>query len=212
MKALLEEKLVAFLTKMILLGDRIMAVPRVRPAVEALVFLITTSGAFWFMSRALSFFALKIYSILDHSLGVLFAVGYNALLAVMFSGVMALAIFKKTKGTDDVLAYQAAGFVFVYLALSAAYSDAQGVVDEYSSVGYVAGLLAYLGFCVHTSWLGAKWLDWAYDGLAWARSPGPQRWILAAGVANGLLFAARSVRRRLFFKSVNVGGKRRFVF
>ena len=125
---------------------------------------------------------------------------------------MSLAVFRRAKGTDDMLAYQAAGFVWVYLVLSAAYSDATGVVDEYSAVGYVAGLVAYLGCCVHSSWLNSRALEYVYGGVGWALSPGPQRYLGAAGAAQGIFFALRGVRRRLFWKSIEVGGKRRFVF
>lgn len=208
----MEDKLVARLARLIQWWDKVLEIPHVRPVLQGFVFLSATSGAFWFLSRVFGVVALKIHSSLDYSLAVLFAVFYNIALAVAFSGVMAFSIFKRTAGTDDLLAYQAAGFVFIYLVLSAAYSDATGVVDEYALAGYVAGLASYLLFCVHTSFLNLPAVADAYKAVDWAMSPGPQRIIGSLGAAQGIVFALRGVRRRLFWRSVSVGGKRRFVF
>lgn len=207
----MEEKLVAQLSRAIQAWDRLLAIPHVRPVLLGFFFLAATSGAFWFISRLLGLVALRIHSSLDYSLAVLFAVAYNVALAVMFASVMALAVYKRAAGTDDLLAYQTAGFIFVYLVLSAAYSDAEGVVDEYALAGYAGGLAVYLACCVRTSLLNVPAVGRVYDAVSWAMSPGPHRLIVAAGAAQGIVFALRGVRRRLFFKSIKIGGKRRFL-
>lgn len=208
----MEDRLVAHLARLIQWWDKVLEIPHVRPVLLGFLFLSATSGAFWFLSRLLGMVALRIHSSLDYSLAVLFAVFYNIALAVAFSGVMALAIFKRTAGTDDMLAYQAAGFVFIYLVLSAAYSDATGVVDEYALAGYVAGLISYLAFCIHSNLLSVPAVAKVYEGVDWAMSPGPQRVIGSLGAAQGIVFALRGVRKRLFWRSIPVGGKRRFMF
>jgi hypothetical protein len=207
-----EAAVIDYLTSAIQLYDRLMAVPHVRTTVETLLFLSGTSGAFWFLSRVLGRVALAIHDSLDYSLAVLFAVSYNLALAVLFAGVMALAIFRRSAGSELLLGYQAAGFVFIYLVLSAAYSDHEGKIDEYSVVGYFGGLAAFLLCCVHSQWLTHPAVARAHGVVNWIRFGWAGKVALALSVLQGVLWGTRYVRRLFFWKSVEVAGKRRFFF
>lgn len=196
--------------RLVTLWDRLMAVPGARPALEGCAFLLAVSGAFWFLSGLLGRAALALHDALDHSLAVLFAVSYNLALAVLFGAVMAAAVFRAGEGSALMLAYQAAGFLLVYLVLSAAYADAQGAVDEYAAAGYAAGLTAFLAGCVSTAWLSWPAVRQAEAWTVWAWSRWPGKAVAALSTLEGLLYAYGCARRKLFWKSVKVGGRRFF--
>ncbi len=192
------------------LYDAALADPRWGPALRAAVFLFGISGAFWFASQVLSAAALKVHDALDHSLAALFAVSYNLALAVLFGAVMAAAVFRQAAGSALLLGYQAAAFVLVYFVLSAAYSDASGVVDEYAVVGYVGGLAAFLLCCVRTEWLSHPAVLRAHAFVSWVYHGWPGKVAAAVSVAEGGLYAARHARKKLFWRRVKLGGRRFF--
>jgi hypothetical protein len=174
--------------------DKVMAYPLVRTWKDVLVFLISISGAFWLISKAVSAVALLTHSMLDRALAELFAVSYNVVLAVLFSSVLVHGIIVERGGKDDFFYCQAAGFVLVYLVLGAAYTERSGHITEYAIPGFIAGLGSYLFFCLRTQYLVNSATSIAYQGIVWMMSGWPRRLIIAYAVAQALFYLARPVR------------------
>ena len=163
-----QTRLIEELTRLIQAWDRLMQVPGARPAYDVLAFLFGVSGAFWFLSRLMSYAALKIHDNLDHSLAVLFAVAYNAVLALLFASVMFYAILAEKGGSPSYLLYQFSGFVFLYVILGAAYADKDtGRVNEYGILGYAAGLIGYLILAVRREWASHPLVQTAHGVISW---------------------------------------------
>lgn len=191
--------------------DAFLALPGARAVVEAAIFLCGTSGTFWLLSRFLSRAAKALHDALDESLAALFAVSYNVALAALFGAVMAAAAFAAAHGSAFLLAYQAAALVFVYLVLGAAYFDEEGRLDEYSGAGYVGGLAAFLACSVRTQWLSLPVVVHAQGLVAWAWHGWLGKLAGTVAAAEGALYAADRLRRKLFFRSFKIGRRRFFL-
>jgi len=204
------DSLVEPLTKAMLWWEHVMAMPGVRPAVQGVTFVSGTSGAFWFLSHVCGIAALKIHDALDYSLAVVFAVFYNAGLAVLFGGVMAAAVVKVSAGGEWLMAYEAAGFIFCYFVLGMAYLNKDGKLDDYTVVGYFAGLITFVAGCVHASLLAHPVLATAHETVSFVLRHPLGKVVLALFAAQGFLWRLQGLRRKLYFKSVRVGKKRFF--
>lgn len=135
-------------------------------AASAVGFLSGVSGCFWLLSWLIGHWALLIHDFLISELADCFAIVYNAALAVAFSAVIALSV--AAAGPQGRWWHQALGFIFVYFALSAVYSDpATQEVDDYSVLGYLAGLGAYLAFCLYPSVLDEPWIVSSHRFVVW---------------------------------------------
>ena len=173
------------------LYQRLLAVPGVRPWKDMLTFLFGMSGGFWLLSKAAARVAVGIHHALDRSLADLFAVVYNLALAVLFSSVLVYAIYAERGGKDDFLAYQAAGFVLVYVVLSSVYAEKSGKIGEYALPGYWAGLGAFLLFNVRSQYLRNPVTPRAYEWTAWAMRGWPAK---ATAALTALALAYRGLR------------------
>jgi hypothetical protein len=172
------------------LYQRLMAIPAVSAWAPVLGFLLGVSGAFFLVSKALSYVALFIHRMLDHSLAELFAVIYNIVLAILYSSVLVYSITAERAGRDDFLAHQAAGFVIAYIMLGSAFSEPDGKISEYALPGYWAGLAVYLLFCVHSEFLSNPVTPRVYAWVAWAM----RGWLGKAAVMVAMLrFAWQAV-------------------
>lgn len=176
-----EEAVIQWGTQALLLWERYLAIPGVRPLYELVLFLTSVSGTFWLLCALMGYVALKIHDGLDRSLAVLFAVTYNVVLGLLFASVMFLAIMTEKGHTRSYFFYQAGGFVFVYLVLSSVYADRKGKIDEYGILGFAGGLLAYLAFAVRPDLLGNRLTLTAYGSLQ-AMKQGLVGQVLAAWV------------------------------
>ncbi|MBI3552827.1 MAG: hypothetical protein HY077_09935 [Elusimicrobia bacterium] len=204
------EPLIPYLTQAILLWERVMADPSAGPAISALLFLTGMSGAFWFISKLLGILALQVHDILHEDFAALFALSYNTVLASLFGGVMGLAVFRKGEG-PFLLAWQAAGFVFVYMVLSANYANSRGEVDPHTGGGYAGGIAAYFLVCLFPHWLSAHpVLVRAHEAVTWTVHSPAGKIMLAVSVIQGVLYGLRAVRGWFFWKSVKIGKKRFF--
>lgn len=148
--------------------DRLLAIPWVREWLDVLVFLFGVSGAFWILSKAAGRLAAGIHAVLDRSLAELFAVVYNLALAVLFASVLVYSIYAERGGRANFLAYEAAGFVLVYLVLGSTYAEKSGKISEYALPGYWGAQAAYLVFCVRSQYLRNPVTPRAYAWTAWA--------------------------------------------
>jgi len=204
------DALVPHMTRAILLWEHTLATPVLGPMIKAFMFLGGTSGSFWFLSHVLGVIATKIHDGLDYSLAVVFAVFYNAGLAVLFGGVMAAALIKTFAANEAFMAYEAGGFIFVYLVLGSAYLDSEGRLNDYTIVGYFAGLAAFVACCVHQSLLAHPALADAHAAVHWVSHHPAGKALLGLFALQGFVWRLEGVRRWLFFKSVRVGKKRFF--
>ena len=138
--------------------------------------LVSLSGSFWLLSKVFGLIALGVHKVLDHSLAELFAVAYNIGLAVLYSSVLVYASIRERGGKGDSFAFQAAGFVLVYLVLGATFSGHDGHVDEHALPGYWTGVLSYLFFCIRTRYLINPVTPRAYLAVSWLSRSGLGRW------------------------------------
>jgi hypothetical protein len=204
------DALVPPMTNAMLKWEHLMQVAGVRPVFQAVTFLSGTSGAFWFISHVCGLVAVKVHAWLDYSLAVVFAVFYNAGLAVLFGGVMAAAVVKVSAGGDWLMAYEAGGFIFTYFVLGMAYLSSEGKLDDYTVVGYFAGLATFVAGCVHQSLLAHPALATAHETVSWIVSHALGKTLLGLFALQGFAWRLQGLRRWLYFKSFKVGKKRFF--
>jgi len=140
--------------------------PELQAAASTLQFLSGVSGCFWLLSWIVGHWALLIHDILIAELADCFAILYNGALAIAFSAVIALSV--AASGPQGLRWHQALGFVFVYFVLTAAYSDpASAEIDDYSVLGYLAGLGAYLWFAISPRTLDQPWIAKSHQVVVW---------------------------------------------
>jgi len=188
-------------SQVIVLSDRwhvfIQAARQAHPSLDVLWFLGALSGDFWFLSALLGRVVLVVHDALDESLGALLAVAYNIALAVAFSAALASSIIIERAGSDYFYHYQAAGFAFAYVVLGAVYAERSGEISEYAILGYAAGLVAYLAFCIHSSLVHLPWAGRLYVVMRWAVHGWPGKVSAAFSLVQGAIFAWHAVQRRM---------------
>jgi hypothetical protein len=154
--------------------------PGVRDAARAFFYLSSVSTVFWMLARCSAVFVYLVHGMLLDEFGTLLAVIFNILLAVAFAGMMFLSAVLGN-GPGVLVWREAYGFLFLYLALGAAYMDQSSQdINAYSWPGYVVGLAAYLlfacfpGLLDHREFidvyraiaaLGMGWFGWLLTGL-----------------------------------------------
>ena len=193
----IETAVIPWCIRLIQIHDKFMAYPLVKTWQDVVLFLITISGAFWLISKVLGLAALITHPLLDRALEDLFIVAYNLVLAVLFSSVLVHGIIVERAGKDDFFYCQAAGFILVYLVLGAAYSERSGEIGEFAIPGYIAGLGAYLFFCLRTQYLLNPATTTAYKGVVWLTNGWPKRLVIAYTVTQALVYIGRAIKRQL---------------
>lgn len=169
--------------------------PTVQSAHTTLNFLSGVSGCFWLVSWLVGQWALLIHDVLIAELADCFAILYNGVLAVAFACVMALSV--NGAGLQNLLWHQALGFIFVYFVLTAAYADpATKEIDDYSILGYLAGLGAYLAFTLHPSIVDEPWIKSAYGVVVWMAKGWVGKLLTAYAAYKMIHIAVRKLRER----------------
>lgn len=197
---MLPDWLVPWISRVVALSERYYALydaaKRTHPTFDVAVYLSAFSGDFWFLSRFLGYLVLQIHDAMDESLGALLAVAYNIVLGVAFSAVLVLGIFREKGGSPYFYHYEAAGFAFAYVVLGATYAERSGEISEYAILGYAAGLIAYLAFCVHGSLVGGAWAMSLYSTVSWVVHGWVGKVTAALSVIQAGVFAWHAISRR----------------
>lgn len=205
------DTLVDLMTRAIQLKDQAFAIPVFGPAIKGLTFLTGSSGAFWFLFRRCSVIALKIHDNLHEDIAELFALTYNVVLASLFGGVMALAVVRASQSEGYMMAFEAAGFILVYVVLGTTYGDERGVVNAHNGAGYTGGIAAFILGCTFPNWTANHpYLIKAHEFSIWFTKSPIGKIIMLLSVVQGVLYLLDAVRRWFFWKSVPIRGRRFF--
>ena len=151
-------------------------IPSVHNAVIFGLQLGSINSEFWVLAWGTGGLIAAFHAMLLDDLGDVIAIAYNTFLAIMFSAMIFLSASGGAKSGVS-LWREIGGFVFLYIALGAAYMNIRSKkLDAYGQPGFLAGLLSYLIFGIHPK-LAAHpgllglygFLDWiAWKPLGWA--------------------------------------------
>ncbi len=166
--------------------------PECRRLVDIIVWLSSVTGGFWLLARAMGA-AVEIFAELFwESLWGAFATLYNIALAVFFAAIL-FASATKGAPAGDLYWREACGFVVLYLALSAAYTDPRtNGIDEYSRPGFATALVAYMFFAAVPSLVAHPVL---YDLIALMKAVADS-WVGTASTALVVVGIVVSLSRR----------------
>src|SRR5262245_19712661 len=132
--------------------------PSTQAVVGPVLYLSSINGIFWLLARIVDAFVSVFDEALWEEIANFIAVIYTFALAVLFSAMIFLSA-APGRGAGTLFWREACGFVLLYVALGAAFSDrSTNDIIPYSRPGYVAGLVFYLLFAAFPRILDQAWL------------------------------------------------------
>jgi hypothetical protein len=116
----------------------------VQSVLAAFLWLSSINTAFWLLAQLAGALVSVLQEFTEEFLWEILATLYNLALAVLFSAIMFLSASRGV-GPGSLRLREMCGFVLLYIALGAAYTDPDTRrMSEHSKPGYAAGLAAYL--------------------------------------------------------------------